>query len=52
MKKIKEIILFFNLISILFVKCQKKPIQIEVYPSEVEDDNTIMANEDVTFYSN
>ena len=48
MKQIKKFIFPFLILTVLFqINCQKKPIQIEVYPSEIEDDNSIMANENV-----
>ena len=47
MKQIRQIIVFFIIVSFPLLNCQKKPIQIEVYPSEIEEDNSIMANENV-----
>jgi hypothetical protein len=44
MKQIK-LLLCFILIS--WSVCQKKPIQIEVYPSEIEEDNSVLANDNV-----
>ena len=52
MKQIKKIIIFSILLSYSLVICQNKPIQIEVYPSEIEDDDSIMANENVLLFNN